>query len=116
MTLLQLGAATFTSAVIILLVYGSVGFKKILEVYKLFFSKSYWTSYNNVEFFSWLVKAAIIVPGLLFDFQSPILYGIALVSSISLIWASNKKLLPTLVWFNTLWVWLSCVAIAKQIY
>jgi hypothetical protein len=28
---------------------------------------------------------------------------------LTLIWASEKKLLPTLVGFNTIWVWISCM-------
>jgi len=31
-----------------------------------------------------------------------------------LIWASNKKLLPTLVGFNTLWIWLSMMVLAQN--
>jgi hypothetical protein len=36
-------------------------------------------------------------------------------TSLSLIWASNKKLLPTLVAFNLVWVWISCMVISQHI-
>jgi hypothetical protein len=35
-------------------------------------------------------------------------------SKLTLIWASNKKLLPTLVGFNTMRVWLSCIVLAQK--
>jgi hypothetical protein len=33
-----------------------------------------------------------------------------------LIWASNKKLLPTLVGFNTIWTWISLMVISQHIF
>jgi hypothetical protein len=33
----------------------------------------------------------------------------------ALIWASNCKLLPTLVGFNTLWIWISCMVLAQHL-
>jgi hypothetical protein len=38
-----------------------------------------------------------------------------LLTSLTLIWASNKKLLPTLVGFNTMWTWLSLMVLAQHL-
>jgi hypothetical protein len=78
--------------------------------------REYWTNYNLVEAVSWLAKAMIIVPGLIFGLQIWWLYFIALITSMALIWASNRKLLPTLVGFNTLWIWISCMVLAQHIF
>lgn len=99
---------------VVVLAYTHVGWKNIRTCYKLWFTAKYWTAYNTVEAISWLTKAIIIVPGLVFGVQVWWLYIIALCTSISLIWASNRKLLPTLVGFNSLWVWISCVALSKH--
>jgi hypothetical protein len=40
---------------------------------------------------------------------------LTLATSLTLIWASNKKLLPTLVAFNTMWAWLSLMVIAQKV-
>lgn len=74
----------------------------------------YWNKPNTVEFFAFVVRAVIIIPGLLFDVQFWWLYIFALVSSLALIWSSTKKTLPTLIWFNIIWVFLSIVAIIKH--
>jgi hypothetical protein len=78
------------------------------------FKKSYWNTANTVEFFAFLIKAIIIIPGLLFDTQIWWLYVLALLSSISLIWSSTVKTIPTLIWFNILWSILAITAIAKH--
>jgi hypothetical protein len=54
------------------------------------------------------------VPGLIFGIQIWQLYFLTLLTSLTLIWASNKKLLPTLVAFNTLWAWISIMVIAQH--
>lgn len=82
----------------------------------MWFDKSYWTNYNTIEALSWLAKASIIIPGLIFGLSYWWLYIFALITSLSLIWASNKKLLPTLVAFNSLWVWISCMVIVNHLY
>ena len=81
----------------------------------MFFTKEYWTNYNTVEFVSWIAKAIIIVPGLIFKISLWWLFFLTLLTSLTLIWASNKKLLPTLVGFNTIWVWLSCMVLAQNL-
>jgi hypothetical protein len=96
-------------------VYTLTGWKNICDCYKLWFTKDYWTNYNIIEAASWLAKATIIIPGLIFGIQIWQLYFVALVTSMTLIWASNKKLLPTLVGFNTLWIWLSMMVIAQKV-
>jgi hypothetical protein len=76
-------------------------------------NRSYWNKPNTVEFFAFMTKAAIIVPGLLFDTQIWWLYIIALITSLSLIWSSTVKTLPTIIWFNILWSMLAATAIIK---
>ena len=96
--------------------YYIIGWNKILDRYKMYLSKEYWTDYNTVEFASWAAKAIIIVPGLIFGIQIWWLYFLTLATSVTLIWASNKKLLPTLVAFNTLWAWISCMVLAQHLF
>jgi hypothetical protein len=95
--------------------YSHCGWRNIRECYGMWFTKEYWTSYNIVEFASWFAKALIIVPGLIFGIQIWQLYYLTLLTSITLIWASRKKALPTLVGFNTLWAWISCMVLSQHI-
>ena len=97
------------------LIYSFTGWKNVVNCYKMWFTKSYWTNYNIIEAASWLAKASIIVPGLIFGIQIWQLYFVALATSMTLIWASNKKLLPTLVGFNTLWIWLACMVLSQHL-
>lgn len=106
---------TLISFFIITVVYSATSWKKIIDCYKMWLTKDYWTNYNIIEALSWTVKAIIIIPGLIFGIQIWQLYFFALFTSATLIWASNKKLLPTLVGFNTLWIWLASVVLAKNI-
>ena len=96
-------------------IYTVTGWRNIIDCYKLWFTREYWTNYNVTEAASWIAKAAIIIPALIFGNNIWQLYFVALVTSLSLIWASNKKLLPTLVGFNTLWIWLSMMVISQNI-
>jgi len=75
--------------------------------------KPYWNKPNTVEFFAFMTKAAIIIPGLLFGVQIWWLYIFALVTSLSLIWSSTVKTLPTIIWFNIIWSILAATAIIK---
>jgi hypothetical protein len=97
------------------IIYTLTGWRSIRDCYAMWFTKEYWTNYNIIEAASWIAKAIIIIPGLIFGIQIWQFYFIALFTSLSLIWASNKKLLPTLVGFNTLWIWLSMMVIAQNI-
>ena len=115
MTIEQLLFANFVFAILITVVYRHSSWQKIKECYGMWFTKEYWTNYNIVEFASWFAKALIIVPGLIFGIQIWWLYFFTLATSITLIWASNKKLLPTLVAFNTLWAWISCMVLAQHL-
>lgn len=74
-------------------------------------NKKYWTKANTVEFFAFAVKAAIIVPGLLFGIQVWWFYVFAVISSLGLIWSSTVKTIPTLIWFNIVWTILGLSAI-----
>ena len=76
--------------------------------------KSYWNKPNTVEFFAFATKVIIIFPGLLFGIQVWWLYIFALVSSLSLIWSSTVKTLPTIIWFNICWSILASLALIKH--
>ena len=115
MTFTQIILATLVWSILIAIVYHHSTFEKIKSCYGMWFTKEYWTDYNTVEFVSWLAKAIIIVPGLIFGISIWWLYFLTLGTSLTLIWASNKKLLPTLVGFNTLWAWISCMVLAQHL-
>lgn len=115
MTLEQVLAATAAWVVLTAIVYSHSHWDKIRDCYGMWFTREYWTDYNIVEFVSWVAKAVIIVPGLIFGISVWWLYFLTLATSLTLIWASNKKLLPTLVGFNTLWAWISCMVLAQHL-
>lgn len=115
MTIEQLIFANIAFFILIAVVYAHSKWQKIKECYGMWFTREYWTDYNIVEFLSWAAKAVIIVPGLIFGIQIWWLFFLTLVTSLTLIWASNKKLLPTLVGFNTIWVWISCMVLAQHL-
>ena len=115
MTLEQVIIATSIWAVLIGIVYNHVEWNNIFRVYKMWYTREYWTNYNIVEALSWFTKAIIIVPGLIFGISIWWFYFLTLATSVTLIWASNKKLLPTLVAFNTLWAWISCMVLAQHL-
>jgi hypothetical protein len=81
---------------------------------KIMFYKGYWNKPNTVEFIAFMTKLSIIFPGLLFDKQWWWLYILALISSLSLIWSSTVKTLPTIIWFNIGWSILATCAIVKH--
>lgn len=115
MTLTQIIAANVAFLILIVAVYSHSRWNAIKDCYSMWFTKKYWTDYNTVEFFSWVAKAVIIIPGLIFGIQLWWLFFLTLATSLTLIWASNKKLLPTLVGFNTIWVWISCMVLAQHL-
>ena len=112
----QIVVASLVWLVLIIIVYSHSGFAKIRKCYGMWLTREYWTDYNTVEFISWVAKAIIIIPGLIFGIQVWQLYFLTLFTSLSLIWASNKKLLPTLVGFNTIWAWISCMVLAQHLF
>ena len=84
-----------------------------VDALKTMKNRSYWSVANTVEFFAFVIKALIIFPGLLFGLEIWWLYILALISSLSLIWSSTVKTIPTLIWFNILWSALSIAVIVK---
>jgi hypothetical protein len=97
------------------LCYILTGWKEIVDCFSLWFSKEYWKPYNIVEAASWFAKVIIIIPGLVFGIQIWWLYFFAAITSLALIWASSKKLLPSLVAFNTIWTWLAIAVIVQHL-
>ncbi len=115
MTELQIIAAVMVFLALIAVLYTHIGWRKLREVYSMWFRREYWTDYNTVEFLSWFTKAIIIVPGLIFGIQIWWLYVFTLLTSATLVWASYRKLLPTLVAFNTLWIFISIMVLAQNL-
>ena len=91
-----------------------LNFKDILQVSKKWGSCEYWTKTNIVEAWAFMTKLAIIIPGLLFGVQWWWLYIFALVSSLALILTSTIKTMPTIIWFNIVWVMLASASIIKH--
>ena len=85
-----------------------------IESFKNMLHKDYWNRPNTVEFFAFMTKLCIIFPGLLFEKQWWWLYIFALVSSISLVWSSTAKTLPSIILFNIGWSILATAAILKH--
>ena len=96
--------------------YYLIGFRRIRESYLMLFKKEYWVNYNIIEFCSWMAKAIIIVPGLVFGIELWYLHFFTLLTSSLLIWASMKKSLPTLILFNTIWICISLTIIIRNIW
>ena len=115
MTLTQLAWALAAFSILVFFLYRHIGFGEIRASYGLWFRREYWTDYNTVEFLSWFTKAIIIVPGLIFGISLWWLYFFTLLTSATLVWASYRKLLPTLVAFNTLWIFISIMVIAQNL-
>ena len=116
MTFEQIAVATLVWAALTAFVFNHTGWDKIRDCFAMFFTKAYWEPlYNRVEAASWTAKAVIIIPGLIFGINIWQLYFLTLATSLTLIWASNKKLLPTLVAFNVMWAWLSLMVLAQHL-
>jgi hypothetical protein len=98
------------------LLYSIIGLSKIIDRYKMYLSKEYWTDYNTIELCSWMAKAIIIVPGLIFGIELWYMHFLTLATSSALIWASMRKSLPTLILFNTIWICISLTIIIKHLY
>jgi hypothetical protein len=94
--------------------YKITGLENIKDRYKMFLKKEYWINYNVIEFASWMAKAIIIIPGLLFGIQLWYMHYITLITSSLLIWASMKKSLPTLILFNTIWIGISLTILIRH--
>jgi hypothetical protein len=77
--------------------------------------KSYWNKANTVEFFGFFVKAIIILPGLVFGVEIWWLYIFAFISSISIVWSSTVKTIPTLIWFNLVWALVAFLVIVRHL-
>jgi hypothetical protein len=97
------------------ILYYFIGWNKILDRYRMYLSKEYWTDYNIIELCAWLAKATIIIPGLLFGVEIWWLHFLTLTTSSALIWASMRKSLPTLILFNTIWIFISLTIIIRHL-
>jgi hypothetical protein len=89
---------------------------KIINAIKTMSNRSYWNRVNTIEAWGFATKIAIIFPGLLFGKQWWWLYIFAIISSVSLIWTSTKKTLPTIILFNVVWIILAIFAILKHFW
>lgn len=86
----------------------------IVHISKKWGTREYWSKVNIIEAWAFMTKIAIIFPGLLFGVQWWWLYIFALASSFSLIITSTIKTMPTIIWFNILWVILASLSILKH--
>jgi hypothetical protein len=86
----------------------------IAVISKKWSTREYWSKVNIIEAWAFMTKIAIIFPGLLFGVQWWWLYLLALTSSFSLIITSTIKTMPTIIWFNILWVILASLSILKH--
>lgn len=86
----------------------------VVKITKQLFTRSYWTKVNTIEALSFTTKLVIIIPGLLFDTQWWWLYIFALLSSGALVLTSTIKTLPTIIYFNVVWILLAFCAILKH--
>jgi hypothetical protein len=97
------------------IMYIIVGHILILNKFQMYLNRDYWTNYNIIEFASWMAKAIIIIPGLVFGIELWYMHLITLITSSLLIWASMKKSLPTLILFNSIWICISLTIILKHL-
>ena len=97
-------------------VYYHVGYTNVRNCYAYWFGENYWVNYNVIEALSWLAKAAVILPALIWHTEIWWLHIITLITSASLIWVSERKLLPTLLAFNTLWIGISSIVIVRKLF
>jgi hypothetical protein len=104
-----------TCLIFLTALYLVIGFNKIIDRYKMYFCKEYWTDYNIIEAAAWMSKAAIIIPGLIFGIEVWQLHFLTLATSSALIWASMRKSLPTLILFNTIWICISLTIIIRNL-
>lgn len=86
----------------------------IVHISKKWGTREYWSEVNIIEAWAFMTKIAIIFPGLLFGVQWWWLYIFALASSFSLIITSTIKTMPTIIWFNILWIILASLSILKN--
>lgn len=91
-------------------------FRKVADAVKTMSNPDYWHGPNIVEAWGFATKIVIIFPGLLFGKQWWWLYIFAIASSLSLIWSSTKKTLPTIILFNVAWIFLASLAILKHFW
>ena len=95
--------------------YGLIGYQTVWNTLKMFSKKSYWTDYNTIEFMAWMAKAVVILPGLLCGIEIWQLHFLTLATSSALIWASMRKSLPTLITFNTIWIFISLTIVVRNL-
>ena len=91
MTYNQIIIATIAWITLMFFSYSHIQWKNIAECYGMWLKKDYWTNYNIIDAMSWLAKAAIIIPGLIFRIQIWELYWIALITSVALISANALR-------------------------
>ena len=92
MTLFQIFIAVVSCILLVGITYYLTGWPNVRDTLLMWVNKKYWTNYNFVEATSYLSKMAIIVSQVLFYTTVWWFYLITLISSLALIWASNKKL------------------------
>ncbi|MFJ3368231.1 hypothetical protein [Pseudomonas sp. NPDC086251] len=100
---------------IIAVLYSIVGWRRIIQCMSSWFQQGYWTDYNAIEFLAWMAKALVIIPGLVLGKEIWELHFLTLLTSSLLIWVSMRKMLPTLLVFNTLWIAISSTIVVRNL-
>lgn len=95
--------------------YSFVGWQRITTCMGSWFRQGYWTDYNVIEFMAWMAKALVIIPGLILGQEIWELHFLTLITSSLLIWVSMRKMLPTLLAFNTLWIAISSTIVVRNL-
>lgn len=75
---------------------------------------SYWNRANTVEFFAFMIKIIIIIPGLIWGIFIWWLYLFSLATSFALVWSSTVKTLPTIIILNLAWIFLSSYVLIRE--
>lgn len=74
----------------------------------------YWNKPNTVEFFAFMIKIIIIIPGLIWGVYIWWLYLFSLGTSFALVWSSTVKTLPTIIILNLAWIFLSSYVLIRE--
>jgi hypothetical protein len=83
---------------------------------KTMWAGGYWNKPNTVEFFAFMIKIIIIIPGLIWGISIWWLYLISLGTSIALVWSSTVKTLPTIIILNIAWIFISLYVIIREVF
>lgn len=85
-----------------------------LAALRTMWNRQYWNKANTVEFFAFMIKIIIIIPGLIWGIFIWWLYLFSLATSFALVWSSTVKTLPTIIILNLAWIFLSSYVLIRE--